>query len=97
MPTELFFSEGMRRLAAHDAEAPVSYIDTLRTYLDQNMSMTRTSAALYIHRSTLLERIGRIKRKLDTDLKDPDERLRIQILLKALQIQQQINERKKSE
>jgi len=97
MPTELFFSEGMRRLAAHDAEAPVSYIDTLRTYLDQNMSMTRTSAALYVHRSTLLERIGRIERELDTDLKDPDERLRIQILLKALQIQQQINERKKSE
>ena len=95
MPTELFFSEGMRRLAAHDAEAPVSYIDTLRTYLDQNMSMTRTSAALYVHRSTLLERIGRIERELDTDLKDPDERLRIQILLKALQIQQQINERKK--
>jgi len=97
MPTELFFSEGMRRLAAHDAEAPVSYIDTLRTYLDQNMSMTRTSAALYVHRSTLLERIGRIERELDTDLKDPDERLRIQILLKALQIQQQINGRKKSE
>ena len=97
MPTELFFSEGMRRLAAHDAEAPVSYIDTLRTYLDQNMSMTRTSAALYVHRSTLLERIGRIERELDTDLKDPDERLRIQILLKALQIHQQINERKKME
>lgn len=97
MPTELFFSEGMRRLAAHDAEAPVSYIDTLRTYLDQNMSMTRTSAALYVHRSTLLERIGRIERELDTDLKDPDERLRIQILLKALQIHQQINVRKNSE
>jgi len=97
MPTELFFSEGMRRLTAHDAEAPVSYIDTLREYLDQNMSMTRTSAALYVHRSTLLERIGRIERELDTDLKDPDERLRIQILLKAMQIQKQINERKNSE
>ena len=61
------------------------------------MSMTRTSAALYVHRSTLLERIGRIERELDTDLKDPDERLRIQILLKAMQIQKQINERKNSE
>ena len=96
MPTELFFTDGMRRLAEHDAEAPVSYMDTLREYLDQNMSMTRTSAALYVHRSTLLERIGRIERELDTDLKDPDERLRIQILLKAMQIHKRINERKPS-
>ena len=91
MPTELFFSDGMRRLAAHDAEAPVSYLDTLREYLNQNMSMTRTAAALYVHRSTLLERIGRIGRELGTDLNDPDERLRIQILLKAMQIHRQIN------
>ena len=92
MPTELFFSDGMRRLAAHDAEAPVSYLDTLRVYLEQNMSMTKTSAALYVHRSTLLERIARIERELDTNLKDPDERLRIQILLKAMKIHKAINE-----
>lgn len=92
MPAELFFSDGMRRLAAHDAEAPVSYLDTLRVYLDQNMSMTKTSAALYVHRSTLLERIARIERELDANLKDPDERLRIQILLKAMKIHKAINE-----
>ena len=92
MPTELFFSDGMRRLAAHDTEASVSYLDTLRAYLDQNMSMTKTAAALYVHRSTLLERIARIERELDTDLKDPDERLRIQILLKAMKIHEAINE-----
>lgn len=91
MPAELFFSDGMRRLAAHDMEASVSYLDTLRTYLDQNMSMTRTAAALYVHRSTLLERIARIERELGTDLKDPDERLRIQILLKAMKIHEAIN------
>ena len=97
MPVELFFSAGMRRLAAHDAESPVSYFDTLREYLNQNMSMTRTSAALYVHRSTLLERIGRIERELDVDLKDPDERLRIQILLKAAAIHRDINEGQKTE
>lgn len=91
MPAELFFSDGMRRLAAHDADAPVSYLDTLRVYLDQNMSMTKTSAALFVHRSTLMERIARIERELDTNLKDPDERLRIQILLKAMNIHEAIN------
>ena len=97
MPTELFFSDGMRRLAAHDADAPVSYLDTLRVYLDQNMSMTKTSAALYVHRSTLLERIARIERELGVNLKDPDERLRVQILLKAMQIHKKINQRKNNE
>ena len=83
MPTELFFSEGMRRLAAHDAEAPVSYIDTLRTYLDQKEVTTQR------HTELRFERIGRSSGTGHDS--GSDERLRIQILLKALQIQQ-INE-----
>lgn len=90
LPIEMYYSDGMRRLMQHDADAPVSYIDTLRVYLDQNMSIGKTAALLYVHRSTLLERIDRIKRELGTDLKDLDERLRIQILLKAAQVRDQI-------
>lgn len=86
LPTELFFTEGMRRMAEHDASSPVSYMETLRVYLDRNMSITKTAAELFVHRSTLLERIARIERELGTDLRDPDERLRIQILLKAMQL-----------
>lgn len=97
MPAELFFSPGMHRLAEHDAESAVSYMDTLREYLNQNMSITRTSAALYVHRSTLMERIARIERDLDTDLSDPDVRLRILILLKAIWLQQELKERGKRE
>jgi DNA-binding PucR family transcriptional regulator len=82
----MYFSEGLRCLAAHDAESDVSYLDTLRVYLNNNMSISKTAAALYIHRSTLLERITRIKRDLRIDLQNPDERLRIQILLKAMQV-----------
>ena len=47
--------------------------------------------------AAVIDAVGPIRRELDTDLKDPDERLRIQILLKAMQIQKQINERKNSE
>lgn len=87
LPVEMYYSEGLRRLAEHDAQnTQVSYLETLREYLNQNMGITKTAAALFIHRSTLLERLARIERELDTDLKDPDERLRLQILLKALQI-----------
>lgn len=87
LPVEMYFTDGLRKLAEHDATSPVSYLQTLHTYLDNNMSITKTTASLYINRSTLLERIARIKRDLGIDLQDPDERLRLQIVLKALQFQ----------
>ena len=64
-----------------------STAETLRVYLSQNMNVTRTAAELFIHRSTLLERLSRIARELGEDLEDPDVRLRLQILLKALEMQ----------
>lgn len=90
LPMEMYYTEGMRRLKQHDEKSPVSYIETLRVYLDNNMSVTKATAKLFINRSTLIERLSRIKRELNCDLEDPDERLRIQILLKAEQLQQEI-------
>ena len=87
-PVELYYSDGFRRLVEHDKASNVSYVETLRTYLEKNMSITRTTASLYINRSTFLERIARIKRELGVDLQTPDERLRLEILLKALKIQE---------
>ena len=92
-PVEMYFSEGFRRLLEHDDVSSVSYIETLRTYLDKNMSITKTTDCLYINRSTLLERIARIKRELGIDLQDANERLRLQILLKALRIQEEMQEK----
>ncbi len=89
-PLEMYYSDGFRNLMEHDAASNVGYIETLRTYLDKNMSITKTTACLYIDRSTLLERIARIKRELGVDLQDADERLRLQILLKALKIQEEM-------
>ena len=86
LPLEMYFTDGMKRLVEHDREANVSYIETLRCYLANSMSIAKTAKALFIHRSTLLDRIGRIERELGCDLKNPDERLRIEILLKAQQI-----------
>ena len=90
LPMEMYYTEGMRRLKQHDEKSPVSYIETLRVYLDNNMSVTKATAKLFINRSPLIERLSRIKRELNCDLEDPDERLRIQILLKAEQLQQEI-------
>lgn len=90
LPVDMYYTSGMRRLIEHDVDSHVSYIDTLRVYLNNNMNISKTASDLYVHRSTLMERISRIERELAIDLHDPDERLRIQMLLKALQIHDQI-------
>ncbi|MBR1704015.1 MAG: helix-turn-helix domain-containing protein, partial [Clostridia bacterium] len=41
-----------------------------------------------IHRSTLLERLSRIKKELWDDLEDPEVRLRLMIVLKALELRE---------
>ena len=84
---ELYYSDGLKRLFEHDENSATSYIETLRVYLRNNMNVTATANELYIHRSTLLERLSRIQAELWDDLKDPDVRLRLQIILKALELQ----------
>ena len=92
MPIDMLFSEGLRRLQEHDERSQTSYLETLACLIDNNMSVTKTARALYVHRSTLLERLARIRRELGEDLDDPDVRLRIQIVLKALVVRKGFGE-----
>ncbi|MEG1882302.1 MAG: helix-turn-helix domain-containing protein [Clostridia bacterium] len=90
LPIELYYFDGLRRLFQHDAESQPSYTNTLKTYLNSNMSITKTAADLFVHRSTLIERMSRIERDFGVDLKDPDMQLLIRILLKDHEIKGQI-------
>ena len=82
-PAWVFYPEGLKRLKAHDETSQVSYLHTLGVYLDNHLSVTKTAAALYLHRSTLLDRLAHITQLLDGDLKDPDFCLTLHILLRA--------------
>ena len=90
LPMEMYYTQGLQNLMRHDQDSQVSYMETLRVFLDCNMSITKTTAKLYLNRSTLIERIARIKRELNCDLEDPEQRLLLQILLKAQQIHGEI-------
>ena len=89
LPAEVFFPKGMRELIDHDKTGGISYLDTLRVLLEDNMSLTRAARRLYIHRSSLVERIARIEKELSIDLNDPDQRMQLQILFKAMAIENQ--------
>lgn len=91
LPAEAYFPKGFRNLIEHDQNSNISYLETLSVFLDENMSYARAARRLFIHRSTLIERISRIESELSEDLNDPDRRLLIQLLLKALYIEKFIN------
>ena len=55
-------------------EAKQSHLyETLRCFLEHNQNISHTASALFIHRSTLLYRLDKIKAFLDSDLTDRNE------------------------
>ncbi|MCI8549939.1 MAG: hypothetical protein HFI68_04990 [Lachnospiraceae bacterium] len=91
-PVEAYFPTGFRKLLEHDRESEVSYLETLSLFLDENMSYAKASRRLFIHRSTLIERMNRIQQELSLNLEDPDKRLQLLIILKALQIESKVHQ-----
>ena len=89
LPLKMLCPSGFVSLIEHDAESSTSYIETLRCFLGNNMNVTKTASDLYVHRSTLLERLSRIRRELGVDLDDSDVQLRLRILLKAMELRGQ--------
>jgi hypothetical protein len=66
---------GLLRLRAHDSHGQAEYWETLRVYLDNSMNASLTAKKLYLHRSSLHQRLKRIEKLLELDLKDPHDRL----------------------
>ena len=87
LPVETYYPSGFATLLEHDQESGISYLETLRTFLEENLSYTATARRLYIHRSTLIDRIARIERDLGTDFSDPDKRLQLEMVLKAMDLE----------
>lgn len=54
-------------------------LETLRTFMSTNMSLSATAEALRLHRNTVAARIVRLKSLLSVDFDDPDQRLALQL------------------
>lgn len=66
------------RLYASGASGP-DYVDTLRTFLDNDCHTTKTAEVMYLHRSTLIKRLDRIREIVNLD--SPDRRLYLRLCL----------------
>ena len=75
---------GLKSLIEHDQQKGSEYLHTLDLYLQNEMSISRTAGALFIHRSSLLKRLDKIFRILESKLDKPEERLYLRLCLELL-------------
>lgn len=81
LPAESLMSDGLIAIREHDLRKGTDYLKTLDIYLQNEMSITKTSQALFIHRSSLLKRLEKIRRLLNNDFSSPETRLYYRLCL----------------
>ena len=85
LPGYMLSHERLLRLKYGDEENGTEYLRTLRLYLDNHLNAVQTARELFIHRSTFLYRLERIKAVLGTDLTDPDEILYLMLSFRLME------------
>lgn len=89
---QMMYSDAFRSLIAHDEESDVSYINTLKILLEENMNASQAAKRLYISRNSFLSRLERICRITSIDLYDPDTRFETEY---CIRLYEQTKESKK--
>lgn len=85
LPGHMLCHEGLLKLRHLDEKKHTEYILTLKTYLEQHLSATQAARHMFLHRSTFLYRIERIREILQLELTDPDELFYLELSLKLLE------------
>ena len=73
------YADGLLKLREYDRDNHTSYNETLKAYLYHHFNTTHAAASLYIHRTTFIERMGRIKKIINFNLDDYDTCLHLMI------------------
>ncbi|MEH7248224.1 PucR family transcriptional regulator ligand-binding domain-containing protein [Neobacillus niacini] len=83
---EGFFMKSLGTIYENDRLHGTSYIVTLENFFGNNLNLSETAKAMFLHRNTLIYRIEKIKEILNSDLKNSEELLQIQLALKIFRL-----------
>lgn len=89
LPAYMVCHEKLLALKYKSEETNSQLYRTLRCYLENHQSITKTAQELYIHRSTLLYRLDRIQEILKSDYTDPDEILYLLLSFRLIEMEEQ--------
>jgi sugar diacid utilization regulator len=95
LPGTMICHEGLLELKKHDEENQTQYMETLRVYLEQHLSATQAARELFIHRSTFLYRLDRIKEILQSELDDPEEIFYLELSFRLWKLKKRLLPKKK--
>lgn len=85
VPFEDMMDERLLMLLEHDRKTGSQLFETLKTYIRCKYNVTRSSEAMYVHRTTFLSRLDRILQLTQLDLEDWDTRLILMLSIHALE------------
>lgn len=93
LPGYMISHEKLLRLKDVDEFQHTDYMHTLKLYLDNHLNAVKTAKDLFIHRSTFLYRLEKIKSLLETNLEDPEENLYLMLSFRFIEMEEK-NENK---
>ena len=86
LPTHMVCSPKLLTLKAYDIKHHSEYCKTLETYLDTHLNAVQASQRLFIHRSTFLYRLDRIRELISIDFEDSDQLFYLMISFRLLKL-----------
>ena len=75
IPLDMLILPALEELMRHDRKKGTVYAETLRVLAEENYNTTRAAKRLFIHRSTLQDRLERLHQIVDIDLDDSNTRM----------------------
>jgi purine catabolism regulator len=77
-----FYRQTLAPLVEYDASHNTQLVATLEAFFAHHGNASQTAESLYLHRNSLLYRLGRIREISGLDLDDADNRFSLQLALK---------------
>ena len=87
LPPELVCSRKILKLRSFDEQHNTDYYNTLKLYVKNHLNAVQTAKQLYIHRSTFLYRMEKIKELIRMDLDDYDTLLYVMITFRMMELE----------
>ncbi len=83
---ETFYIETLAPVVAYDSRYGTELVSTLTTYLGNDASTAKTAADLFAHRHTIRYRLDRVKELTRLDVDKSEDRERLTLGIKAMQL-----------
>jgi sugar diacid utilization regulator len=93
---EAFYGETLEPVVHYDSRYGTELVETLITYLGNDASTVRTAGDLYAHRHTIRYRLDRVSELTGLDVDKSEDRERLTLGIKAMQLLGRVPERPSS-